>query len=244
MAADPLLDGECRVWWARPDQAPDDLLLAVVPEAEQRRAARYRQRLDRLRSLTGAWLLRTAVAALTGERPSDVLVDRTCADCGQQHGRPRLPAAVGIEVSVSHAGERVAVALTRLGEVGIDVEFAPLANHFDHELAENALSPQELSIVDRSDNPGMDFRQLWVRKEALLKATGHGLRIPMSRIEVSPATDPPALLAWPLDIPVDQVRLATLDPGPRHHAAVAVLTGQPMVVHELDAELLLWPEPD
>jgi len=239
VAADRLHDGECRVWWARPDQAPDDLLLATVPEAEQRRAGRYRQRLDRLRSLTGAWLLRTAVAAVTGDHPSDVLVDRTCADCGQQHGRPRLPAAVGIEVSVSHAGERAAVALTRLGEVGVDVEFVPLPGHFDHELAENTLSPHELSIVDRSDDPGADFRHLWVRKEALLKVTGHGLRIPMSRIEVSPAADPPALLAWPLDIPVDQVRLATLDPGPRHHAAVAVLTGQPMTVRELDASLLL-----
>lgn len=239
VAADHLLDSECRVWWARPDQAPDDLLLATVPEPEQLRAGRYRQRLDRLRSLTGAWLLRTAVAAVTGERPSDVRLDRTCADCGQQHGRPRLPATVGIEVSVSHAGERVAVALTRLGEVGVDVTFAPLATHFDHELAENILSPRELAVVERSDSPGADFRQLWVRKEALLKATRHGLRMPMSRIEVSPAADPPALVGWPLDIPVDQVRLAALDPGPRHQAAVAVLTGEPMTVRELDAALLL-----
>ncbi|MFI9382578.1 4'-phosphopantetheinyl transferase family protein [Kutzneria sp. NPDC052558] len=239
MAADQLLDGECQVWWARPDQVSDDLLLAAVPEAEQRRAGRYRQRLDRQRSLTGAWLLRTAVAAITGDRPSEVLLDRTCADCGQQHGRPRLPASVGVEVSVSHAGDRVAVALTRLGEVGVDVEFAPLPGHFDHELAENILSPRELSIVERSGDPGADFRRLWVRKEALLKATGHGLRMPMSRIEVSPAADPPALVAWPLDIPVDQVRLATLDPGPRHHAAVAVLTGATMTVRELDAALLL-----
>ena len=239
MAEDQLLDGECQIWWARPDQVPDDLLLTAVPEAEQRRAGRYRQRMDRQRSLTGAWLLRTAVAAQTGERPSNVLLDRTCADCGQQHGRPRLPAGAGIEISVSHAGERVAVALTRLGEVGVDVEHAPLADHFDHELAENTLSPRELSIVEGSGRPGADFLRLWVRKEALLKATGHGLRLPMSRIEVSPAADPPILIAWPLGIPVDQVRLAMLDAGPRHHAAVAVLTGEPMTVRELDADLLL-----
>ena len=239
MGADQLLDDECQIWWARPDQVPDDLLLAAVPEAEQRRAGRYRQRVDRLRSLTGAWLLRSAIAAQTGERPSDVLLDRTCADCGQQHGRPRLPSGVGIEISVSHAGERVAVALTRLGEVGVDVEYSPLSTHFDHELAENTLSPGELVVLEGSDHPGADFLRLWVRKEALLKATGHGLRLPMSRIEVSAATDPPALLAWPLAIPVDQVRLAVLDPGPRHHAAVAVLTGEPLRVRELDADLLL-----
>lgn len=238
VAADQLLDDECRIWWARPDQVPEDLLLATVPEAEQRRAGRYRQRIDRLRSLTGAWLLRTAVAGLTGDRPADILLDRTCPDCGQQHGRPRLPAAMGIEVSVAHAGERVAVALTRLGEVGVDVEFAPFLGHFDHELAENTLSPAELAALATADNPGADFLRLWVRKEALLKATGHGLRMPMSRIEVSPAAEPPALLAWPLPIPVDQVRLATLDPGPRHQAAVAVLTGHPLHVRELDAALL------
>ncbi|MBB5888963.1 4'-phosphopantetheinyl transferase family protein [Kutzneria kofuensis] len=239
MAADQLLDDECQIWWARPDQVPDDQLAAVVPEAEQRRAGRYRQRVDRQRSLTGAWLLRTAVAAQTGEHPDEVLLDRTCADCGQQHGRPRLPAGVGIEVSVSHAGDRVAVALTRLGEVGVDVGFAPLIGQFDRDLAENTLSAKELAALETSDNPGAAFLQLWVRKEALLKATGHGLRMPMSRIEVSPAGEPPALVAWPLDIPVDGVRLAMLNPGPRHHAAVAVLTGQPLRIRELDADLLL-----
>ncbi|REH32497.1 4'-phosphopantetheinyl transferase [Kutzneria buriramensis] len=237
VAADQLLDDECRIWWARPDQVPKSLLTTVVPEAEQRRAGRYRQRVDRLRSLTGAWLLRTAVARITGERPGDVLIDRTCADCGQQHGRPRLPDAVGIEVSVSHAGSLVAVALTRLGDVGVDVEHAPLIGHFDHELAENTLSARELAAL--SDQPGIDFPRLWVRKEALLKATGRGLRMPMSRIEVTPADRPPSLLAWPLGIPVDQVRLADLTPGQRHHAAVAVLTGAPLRVHELHADLLL-----
>ena len=239
VAADRLLDSECQIWWARPNQVPDDLFAAAVPEAERRRAGRYRQRVDRQRSLTGAWLLRAAVAAQTGERPGDVLLDRTCSDCGQQHGRPRLPAGTGIEVSVSHAGERVAVALTRLGEVGVDVEYAPLIEHFDHELAENTLSPRELAALAASDDPGTDFLRLWVRKEALLKATGHGLRMPMSRIEVTPADRPAALVAWPLDIPVDQVRLAMLEPGPRHHAAVAVLTGEPLRVRELDANLLL-----
>jgi 4'-phosphopantetheinyl transferase len=239
VAADQLLDDECQIWWARPDQVPDDRLAAVVPEPERRRAGRYRRRLDRQRSLTGAWLLRTAVAAQTGERPGDVLLDRTCPDCGHQHGRPRLPAGVGIEVSVSHAGERVAVALTRLGAVGVDVEFSARPGSFDRELAENTLSGRELAALAASAKPGGDFLTLWVRKEALLKATGHGLRMPMSRIEVSPAAEPPALLAWPLDIPVDQVRLASLDPGPRHHAAVAVLTARPLVVRELDADLLL-----
>lgn len=239
VAADQLLDGECQIWWARPDQVPDDVLASAVPESEQRRAGRYRQRVDRQRSLTGAWLLRAAVAAQTGERPYEVLLDRTCTDCGQQHGRPRLPAGSGIEVSVSHAGERVAVALTRLGEVGVDVEHTPLIGHFDHELAENTLSANELSALDASENPGVDFQRLWVRKEALLKATGHGLRMPMSRIEVSPADQPPMLVAWPLDIPVDQVRMAMLEPGPRHHAAVAVLTAAALRVRELDAGLLL-----
>jgi 4'-phosphopantetheinyl transferase len=237
VAADQLLDGECQIWWARPDQVPDDVLTAVVPEAEQRRAGRYRQRVDRQRSMVGAWLLRAAVAVQTGERPGEILVDHTCTDCGQQHGRPRLPAS-GIEVSVSHAGERVAVAVTRLGEVGVDVEFTPLAAHFDRELAENTLSSWELAHLDGSAHPGADFHRLWVRKEALLKATGHGLRMPMSRIEVSPADQPPTLVSWPLDIPVDHVRLAMLDPGPRHHAAVAVLTGEPLRVRELDADLL------
>ena len=235
VAADQLLDGECQIWWAHPGQVPDTVLMSVMTDAELHRAGRYRQRSDRLRSMTGGWLLRAAVAAQTGGTPREVVLDRTCPDCGQQHGRPRLPPELGLHVSLAHAGERIAVALTPLGEVGVDVEQVPVGGRFDRTLAEHTLTPTELTSVGTAD----EFMRLWVRKEALLKATGHGMGVAMDRIEVTPPDRPPALLSWPLERPVDQVRMAVLNPGPRHHAAVAVLTGSAMRVLELDAGLLL-----
>jgi 4'-phosphopantetheinyl transferase len=238
----PLLDDECQVWWARPDQVAEDLLASVATEGERLRAGRYRRRIDQLRSLTGCWLLRTVVAGQLGMTARQVVLDRTCPDCGLQHGRPRLPSGTGIESSVSHSGDRVAVAITRLGELGVDVEHASTTRAaYDDELADHALSHQEHKelLAAPESRRSADFLRLWVRKEALLKATGHGLRLPMDQIEVSPADQAPALLRWPLPRPVEEVRMATLNPGPEHVAALAVLTGAPIAIRELDAADLL-----
>ena len=46
------------------------------------------------------------------------------------HGKPRVEAAPQLHVSISHAADRVAVAVTALGPVGVDLEPAG-AGDFD-----------------------------------------------------------------------------------------------------------------
>ena len=75
---------------------------------------------------------------------------------------------------------------------------------------------------------------MWVRKEAVLKATGHGLRIPPDQVEVSGPGEDPALLGWPLDIDPASVDLHTLDPGDGYAGAVALLAdGRPVKIYEV-----------
>lgn len=78
----------------------------------------------------------------------------------------------------------------------------------------------------------------WTRKEAILKATGHGLRLPMAEVVVSPPHEPPALLAFPAVEP-PACQLATLDVGPNHVGAVAVLTAALLTVTVSDGAPLL-----
>ncbi len=189
--------------------------------AELERMVRLRRPEDKQRLVIGNALLRLTVARAAGCPVEEVVIDRTCPDCDKPHGKPAV-AGHDLHVSVSHSGDRVGVALTRLAEVGIDVEEVnPRVNVAD-------LLPSILAPDERADD--MDFFTRWARKEAVLKATGHGLRLPMSKLTLGPHG------------PVGFDRPCTLrdlSPGPGYRAAVAVLTSEPVDVVEHDGSWLL-----
>src|SRR5438067_3838099 len=88
--ARPQRDGHCEVWWAGPELArPAHLALLNAGELDRRE--RLRRPVDRARFTVGAALLRLVVSRYTGDDPTAVTVDRTCADCGEMHGKPRVP---------------------------------------------------------------------------------------------------------------------------------------------------------
>jgi 4'-phosphopantetheinyl transferase len=173
-------------------------------------------------------------ARALGLRPGDITLDRTCAQCGKPHGKPRLTASVldaadgDLELSVSHSGDRVAVAAFRGAPVGVVVEDANgrTRGAEDQEALERyVLSDDEIAAYpDGADggNPEerlRNFLVLWTRKEAVTKATGDGLRVPFREVIVSPPGHKPAVVAWPYPDPPAGVSLFDLDgdtgPGPR-----------------------------
>lgn len=227
---------DCYIWWADPRSRPVDELAAVLSDAEAERAAGLLRPEDRRRFVTAAWLLRTVVAAQLGTDPRAVAIHRRCPDCGGAHGRPRITGtARPLHVSVTHAGDRVAVAVCA-AEVGVDVEQISEA-----EISRSSLAPGEWAAL-RALPPyrrRAGFAAMWVRKEAALKATGHGLRVPPERVLVTGPQQPPELLAWPLDVPPRAVTLHTLDPGEGYVGAVAVISeGRPVNVSEYDVTRL------
>ncbi|MWV74651.1 4'-phosphopantetheinyl transferase family protein [Rathayibacter rathayi] len=146
---------------------------ALLDRVETERAARYLRASDRDRFVTAAVTLRRAVAAVTGLAAAEVVVDRTCVGCGRPHGKTRLK-TLGIEASLSHAGEVVAVALTTIGPVGVDVE--RVAEIDFARLDEQITAPGELASASR-----LEVFQRWTRKEAVLKAVGTGRTPPWQR---------------------------------------------------------------
>lgn len=116
-----------QLWWGSLLDA-DRGLLPLLDESERARVWSLDRPADQGRSMVGAALLRTAVAADLGCHPAEVVLDRTCADCGAQHGRPRVAGPVPADrenpplVSVAHSGHLVVVALCRTHPVGVDVQ--------------------------------------------------------------------------------------------------------------------------
>lgn len=220
------LDGvvDCAIWWASP--VPNDgRFLSLLDEPERGRHSAYRREIDQRRFLTGRVLAKTVLGARLGVAPESVVFDATCEDCGKPHGKPRLP---GVEFSISHSGDRVGLAVTS-APVGLDVETGD--RKADEGLISYALNETEQrAIKDLPDAERANaFLRYWTRKEALMKATGKGLRIPLRSITLDGATlvecTDPALspgTAW----------LADLAPGNGYHAAVAVLTTETLTTTE------------
>ena len=233
MAADHVPDaaatavGMVTVWWANPHSLrPWHLELLSTVETDKWRA--YIRQADRDRSALAAVLLRLVAAAATGEPPRSIRIGRDCQTCGKPHGRPRL-VDHGYEVSVSHSGQRVVVAITDAGPVGVDVEQITQVDLT--ELATAVLADDEQLTEPQ------DFFVYWTRKESLVKATGEGLRVPLREVVVSTPAEPPALRRYP-GRQMTAV-LVDLHPGDGHIAALAVVGTPAVQVDERDAALLL-----
>lgn len=132
---------------------------------------RFAQQADQHRFSVAWAMTRRVLGDLLATDPRRLAFDRTCLLCGHAgHGKPRLTGAT-LEFSITHARDRVLLAVTQGIPVGVDVEpaDAPVA-----EVADSIRHPSENNVE------GSELLRLWVRKEAILKATGHGLVRPMS----------------------------------------------------------------
>jgi 4'-phosphopantetheinyl transferase len=197
----PRLRGDqCQVWWASIGSCAD-WHAGLLDQAERERRGQYVRAADRDRFTVGVALTRLVLAGQLGLEPAGIFLDRACARCGKPHGRPRLSMDAPLDFSVSHSGDLIALAITRHRAgadraVGVDVEAisAPIAS----EIPADVLSPAELLTFSRLGGPTRvrAFFRYWVRKEAVLKATGDGLRVPMAHLTLSGPDRPPRLAEW------------------------------------------------
>lgn len=234
---------QCQVWWARPAvQTPR--LIALLDDIERERHDAYRQTVDRARFLTGRVVAKAALGDALGIEAAAVVLDSTCPDCGRTHGKPRIVPPSGIEgpfpeMSISHSGNLVGVAVTPGLPVGIDVE-----QERDVEvdgLVRMTLSAAELTTWAAVPEPDRDaaFFTYWSRKEAILKATGRGLAISMTKVTVTPWDQPPRVVdSQASEVDTSRMHLAQLDAGSGYRACVAVIAAPDadlvVTVHDAD----------
>jgi 4'-phosphopantetheinyl transferase len=234
-------------WWNTGTELRPDVEAAVI-DLDRREADRLGQLADpatRRASAAAAYLLRAAVAHRTGQPLTAVRLERDCPDCDRWHGRPSVVLPTGCQVSAAHSGSVLGVALAvdaRVQAIGIDVEsLAALGRAW----AEPGVAAMVLSPADTASSRGLGpetFGTYWVRKEAVLKALGEGLRRPMTALTVTAAHEPAQLLAADPGFPGEMV-LTDLPAGPEHRAAVAVLGRQRLdiAVRARDASALVPP---
>ena len=205
------------VWWAWVGLARDEFA-EDLDEVERGRLAAYVREADRARFLLGVTIVRRVLAARFSLPAAKIRLDRSCPECGKPHGKVR---AEGVELSVSHSGELVGVAVADL-PVGIDVEKIDPEVDVDG-VAGFAFADHELRELGRlrGIEKARVFTEYWTRKEAVLKATGEGLRGDLKAA-----------------VP-EGIQIVQLDVGANHRAALAITSAEPPVVQVRDAGGLL-----
>lgn len=209
-------------------ESPADL--ALLDDGERARAERKREAAP---FVTGHALVRRLLAELLDRDPADLAFARRCTTCGSDlHGKPSLVDLPGWHFSLSYTSSLAVVAVAEGVEVGVDTE--DLTDADFEGFAEATLATDEVGEFDGLSGTGLLVARarVWARKEAVLKATGHGLVVDPSEVLVSGPLDPPALIAWRADEPAPPaVSLVDLDLRTEsHRAAVAGLTDAPLEV--------------
>lgn len=225
----------CRVWWATAGWGAG-LTELLTPE-ERSRATAFRRHEDRDRFVTGSVLLRLVLAEEMGIAPEAVPVVRSCATCGRPHGKPRLLDHPW-QLSLSHSGDRVGLAVSDSPAVGIDVEAVDAVGAAAaEELVDRLLTSSEIALLAEVPTTlrATAVLRSWVRKEAVLKALGSGLETPLTSFEVGSALRGPVLAGVVGGITARDLVVVDLAPGRGHVASLAAV-GRIGAVDELQLE--------
>jgi len=177
----PLISGEVRVHLAlltADPSGPEDHPL--LDESERARAARLIRPSDGYRFVQAHARMRRILGGLLGV-PADGL--RFAVG---DRGKPLLPAHPHLHFNLSHSGSLMALAVTEVGPVGVDVERVDTSHRLD-DLVDRYFAPAEgaaFLALPQERRPGAFF-EIWTRKEAFIKVTGEGLSRGLGSFEVT-----------------------------------------------------------
>ncbi|MEI6756849.1 MAG: 4'-phosphopantetheinyl transferase superfamily protein [Chlorobium sp.] len=157
----------------------------LLGDEERLHCLRFRQERDRIAYVAAHALLRCTLSQTLGLPPASLIIAR------DSMGKPFLhaPESLRLDFNISHTAGMVAVAISKAGKVGVDVEAVDRKMMPQHDVSAFGMSHEEktelasLSEPERSDA----FFDLWTAREAVAKADGRGLSLPFSLIRIDRA---------------------------------------------------------
>lgn len=173
---------------------------SVLSADEIAQSDRLRHASDRVAYRCAHLIFRLMAARRLGLEPSeagDLRFTRRCHSCGGAHGKPQIVGAgAGAELSLSRSGDTMLVASAPASSpIGADVERVPevVFTGFD----DYVLAPTE--PVPHGRDADRRRLELWVAKEAAVKATGQGLAVAPGEMAVARSAEeslPAASAHW------------------------------------------------
>jgi 4'-phosphopantetheinyl transferase len=105
------------------------------------------------------------------------------------HGKPAIPAIGGCSLAfnLAHSKDTLLIALRRHGSLGVDVEYFDRTTDIMEVAQANFTTNESNSLAAIADPETRlrTFYRYWTRKEAIGKADGRGLLLPLASFDVS-----------------------------------------------------------
>ncbi len=211
------------VWCVELDSAQFFIenFLGILDEAEKERAARYHYEADRRKFILRRGVLRLLLGNYLNTQPSQLRYTTN------EFGKPALDQCFGsnLQFNLSSSGDTTLLAFAEGRRVGVDIErvrqdfkTGPIAKRFFSAVEQASLS--QLPAGQRVQG----FYNCWTCKEAVIKAEGRGLSLPLPSFDVNFAPGEPARVLAARDeaLGVMQLKLQELEPSNGYAAALAV----------------------
>ena len=184
-----LAPGELQIWRIDLAEATDsrDIYSRHLSSEEQERANRLRAGQVRQQFLVARTCLRFLLGNALNLDPKAVSITLNA------YGKPETPPAAGSHLyfNLAHSRETILVALSRDNPVGIDLEYLDRETEV-LDVARNFFHPEEFHQIAAIADPELQrraFFHCWTRKEAIIKADGRGLSLPLTAFRV-PVLEP------------------------------------------------------
>jgi 4'-phosphopantetheinyl transferase len=170
-----------RIDLADATSSPETYLCHLSPE-EQDRASRLRAGQVQMQFVVARACLRTLLGFHLQLAPKDVPI------LLGSHGKPEIPAIHGRNLffNFAHSRSTIVIAFCSTGPVGVDLEYLDRDTDI-MEVASNAFTQRECCAIEDLEDLILRrraFFRCWTRKEAVVKADGRGLSLPLTSFEV------------------------------------------------------------
>lgn len=173
------------IWMARLQVEATTLqkLSLTLSADEHTRANRYRLPMIQQRFIISRSVLRVILSRYLACSPCAITFDYT------PYGKPKLCLSTNaptLHFNVAHSHNLAVYAICGTTNVGIDIEYL-LNNVNIAQVAPYVLTPTEVQQLHTQPEPQhlTHFFRYWTRKEALVKAIGKGLSLPIRTLDVS-----------------------------------------------------------
>ena len=160
----------------------EDQLESVISDEERAWAQRFRLQDIRSSFILRRGFLRTLIQNYTGIRADRVEF------CHSAWGKPELLKSEEVgsfQFNTAHSRDSMILAFGKDLSVGVDLEYVD-KNYPVIKIATRFYTPKESAALREADSNRLVslFFEIWVRKEAFLKAIGRGLSLPLDSFEV------------------------------------------------------------
>jgi 4'-phosphopantetheinyl transferase len=214
----PLLPG-IEVWLARLDLQVEEVAQCanLLSLDERLRADRFYFEPDRRRFIVARGRLRLLLGRRLRIAPAAVAFAYTASGKPFVAGSPER-----IHFNLAHSAERALYAASSDCHLGVDIEH--LNRDIDwRRLSKRLFTRRECAAVRRLSAPHRRraFFAAWTCKEAIVKALGGGLSLPLNQFEVSIEPDAEPALLSAAGLRIRDWRLYAVDAGGDYVAAIA-----------------------